>query len=74
MNLPESICMLPWMSIEASPTGTARPCCLAREDITGIDLRKNTIEDAYKSEYMQTMRQQMIPWITSAGAFQAFNS
>ena len=51
--------MLPWVSIEASPTGTARPCCLAREDITGIDLRKNTIEDAYKSEYMQTMRQQM---------------
>lgn len=59
MNLPESICMLPWISIEASPTGTARPCCLAREDITEIDLRKNTIEDAYKSEYMQTMRQQM---------------
>ena len=59
MNLPNTICMLPWISMEASPTGTARPCCLAREDITGIDLRKNTIEDAYKSEYMQTMRQQM---------------
>ena len=51
--------MLPWISIEASPMGTARPCCLAREDIAGIDLRKNTIEDAYKSDYMQTMRQQM---------------
>jgi len=58
MNLPESICMLPWISIEASPTGTARPCCLAREDIAGIDLRTNTLEDAYKSEYMQNLRQQ----------------
>lgn len=48
--------MLPWISIEASPTGTARPCCLAREDIPGIDLRNNTLEDAYKSEYMQDMR------------------
>ena len=59
MNLPETICMLPWISIEASPTGTARPCCLAREDIAGIDLRQHTLEDAYKSKYMQNMRQQM---------------
>lgn len=59
MNLPDTICMLPWISIEASPMGTARPCCLAREDIAAIDLRTHTIEDAYKSEYMQTMRQQM---------------
>jgi MoaA/NifB/PqqE/SkfB family radical SAM enzyme len=51
--------MLPWISIEASPMGTARPCCLAREDIAGIDLRHNTLEDAYKSDYMQDMRRQM---------------
>jgi len=57
-NLPDTICMLPWISIEASPMGTARPCCLAREDITGIDLRVNTLEQAYKSEYMQNLRQQ----------------
>ena len=56
--LPKSICMLPWISIEASPMGTARPCCLAREEIPNIDLRKNTLEDAYKSVYMQDLRQQ----------------
>lgn len=59
MNLPDSICMLPWISIEASPMGTARPCCLAREDIAGIDLRQHTLQDAYTSDYMQKMRQQM---------------
>jgi MoaA/NifB/PqqE/SkfB family radical SAM enzyme len=59
MTLPDTICMLPWISIETSPMGTARPCCLARENISGIDLRNNTLEDAYKSEYMQKMRQQM---------------
>lgn len=58
MTLPSTICMLPWISIESSPTGTARPCCLAREEIAGIDLRKNTLEDAYKSEYMQDLRKQ----------------
>ncbi len=58
MTLPQTICMLPWISIEASPMGTARPCCLAREDITGIDLKTHTLQDAYKSEYMQSLRQQ----------------
>jgi MoaA/NifB/PqqE/SkfB family radical SAM enzyme len=58
MTLPNSICMLPWISIEASPMGTARPCCLAREDITSIDLRRHTLQDAYTSEYMQNLRRQ----------------
>lgn len=58
MTLPKTVCMLPWISIEASPIGTARPCCLAREDIAGIDLKIHTLEDAYKSEYMQNLRQQ----------------
>jgi MoaA/NifB/PqqE/SkfB family radical SAM enzyme len=57
-ELPKTICMLPWISIEASPTGTARPCCLAREDISGIDLKLHSLEDAYKSEYMQDLRRQ----------------
>jgi len=57
-KLPDTICMLPWISIESSPMGTARPCCLAREEITGINLTKHTLEDAYKSEYMQNLRQQ----------------
>ena len=63
MKLPSTICMLPWISIEASPMGTARPCCLAREEIlddNGVkfDLRKSTLEDAYKSIYMQNLRRQ----------------
>lgn len=57
-KLPDTICMLPWVSIETSPMGTARPCCLAREEITGIDLIEHTLEDAYKSKYMQNLRQQ----------------
>jgi MoaA/NifB/PqqE/SkfB family radical SAM enzyme len=63
MTLPKTICMLPWISIEASPMGTARPCCLAREEIVNddgvkFDLRKSTLEDAYKSTYMQNLRRQ----------------
>lgn len=63
--LPEKICMLPWISIETSPVGTARPCCLAVDEITKPNgtkytLRENTIEEIYHSEYMQDLRQQFL--------------
>lgn len=63
MNLPETICMLPWISIEASPTGTVRPCCMAHEEITDelgnkYDLNKTNLEIAYHSKYMQNLRRQ----------------
>lgn len=64
-NLPSTICMLPWISIETSPVGTIRPCCLADEEITHPDgskfkLTESTLEDAYRSEYMQQLRQQFL--------------
>lgn len=34
MNLPrEKFCVLPWISLEATPTGTVRPCCLADDEL-----------------------------------------
>jgi MoaA/NifB/PqqE/SkfB family radical SAM enzyme len=55
--------MLPWVSIETSPMGTARPCCLAREEIVDehcrkYDLKKSTLQAVYKSQYMQDLRKQ----------------
>jgi MoaA/NifB/PqqE/SkfB family radical SAM enzyme len=63
MTLPNTICMLPWVSIEASPMGTARPCCLAEEEITDesgnkFSLRTTTLQTIYRSDYMQSLRQQ----------------
>ncbi len=57
--------MLPWISIETSPIGTARPCCLAVDEITKADgskytLRENTLEEIYHSDYMQDLRQQFL--------------
>lgn len=65
MSLPESICMLPWISIETSPMGTVRPCCLAREEITDdngqkLNLNRSDLVTAYKSDYMQDLRKQML--------------
>ena len=55
--------MLPWISIETSPLGTTRPCCLAHDEIvdeTGnkYDLKTTTLETIYKSQYMQDLRRQ----------------
>lgn len=63
MTVPSTICMLPWISIEASPMGTARPCCLAKEEITDesgnkYSLRDTTLQTIYRSDYMQRLRQQ----------------
>jgi len=63
MQLPNSICMLPWVSIETSPIGTARPCCLAKEEITDengnkFNLNNSNLETIYKSQYMQNLREQ----------------
>lgn len=64
-NLPKTICMLPWISIETSPIGTARPCCLAVDEITKPNggkylLRDHTLEEIYHSEYMQNLRQDFL--------------
>jgi MoaA/NifB/PqqE/SkfB family radical SAM enzyme len=34
MNIPhDRFCVLPWVSLEASPIGTVRPCCLAEDEL-----------------------------------------
>jgi MoaA/NifB/PqqE/SkfB family radical SAM enzyme len=63
--LPEKICMLPWISIETSPIGTARPCCLAKDEIvdaTGVkyNLNTHTLEEIYHSDYMKGLRQDFL--------------
>ena len=57
--------MLPWISIETSPVGTTRPCCLAideiiRPDGTKYSLKENTLEEIYHSDYMKNLRQQFL--------------
>lgn len=63
--LPEKICMLPWISIETSPIGTARPCCLAKDEIRDeqgnkYTLKTATLEEIYHSNYMKNLRQEFL--------------
>jgi MoaA/NifB/PqqE/SkfB family radical SAM enzyme len=66
MNVPhDKFCVLPWVSLETSPVGTVRPCCLAEEEITddaGVKFDLNTASFAgiQNSGYMQDLRQQFL--------------
>jgi MoaA/NifB/PqqE/SkfB family radical SAM enzyme len=64
-ELPTTICMLPWISIETSPIGSARPCCLAMDEITRQDgnkynLKEHTLEEIYHSDYMKELRKEFL--------------
>ena len=66
MKIPhDKFCVLPWVSLEASPIGTVRPCCLADDEIVDsqgqkFDLKQSRFGDIQSSDYMQNLRQQFI--------------
>ena len=66
MQIPhDKFCILPWMSLEASPIGTVRPCCLAKDEIVDdtnnkFHLKTSTFNQIRDSSYMQKLRQEFI--------------
>jgi MoaA/NifB/PqqE/SkfB family radical SAM enzyme len=66
MNIPHpKFCVLPWVSLEASPIGTVRPCCLADEEISndqGIKFQLATadFDQVRNSNQMQQLRQDFL--------------
>ena len=61
MKIPHNtFCVLPWVSIETSPIGTTRPCCLAEEEIKDADgnkydLNSSTLNKIHHSDYMNRL-------------------
>lgn len=66
MNIPHpKFCVLPWVSLETSPIGTVRPCCLAEEEIVDnagnkFDLNTASFAGIQNSQYMRNLRQEFI--------------
>jgi MoaA/NifB/PqqE/SkfB family radical SAM enzyme len=66
MNLPQDkFCVLPWISLEASPVGTVRPCCLADDEILDdagckFELSTANFADIQNSNHMRRLRQQFL--------------
>ena len=66
MNIPhDKFCVLPWISLETSPIGTVRPCCLAEDEIKDelgnkYKLIATDLTTVQNSKYMQNLRQQFL--------------
>lgn len=66
MKIPhDRFCVLPWISLEASPVGTVRPCCLADDEIVDnsgkkYDLRLAKLKDIQNSDHMRFLRHEFL--------------
>lgn len=61
----DKFCILPWVSLETSPIGTVRPCCLAKDEIVDDDnnkfqLRTSSFDQIRNSSYMQELRREFV--------------
>ena len=66
MKIPhDRFCVLPWISLEASPIGTVRPCCLADDEIVDdngnkFELSTADFSDIQNSNHMRSLREQFL--------------
>ena len=66
MNIPhDQFCVLPWISLEASPVGTVRPCCLAQDEIVDdagdkFNLATASFSDIQNSTNMRELRKEFL--------------
>ena len=66
MNIPhDQFCVLPWVSLETSPVGTVRPCCLAEEELVDnegnkFNLARAEFSTIQNSNSMRQLRQQFV--------------
>ena len=66
MNIPQpKFCVLPWISLEASPIGTVRPCCLADDEIVDDQGNKFSLMTAdfaeiQNSNHMRKLRNEFL--------------
>jgi MoaA/NifB/PqqE/SkfB family radical SAM enzyme len=66
MNIPhDKFCVLPWISLETSPIGTVRPCCLAEDELVDnagdkFNLATAEFSTIQNSHGMRRLRQEFI--------------
>ena len=66
MNIPhDRFCVLPWVSLETSPVGTVRPCCLAEDELVDnagekFNLARAEFSTIQNSASMRQLRQEFI--------------
>lgn len=72
MKIPhDKFCVLPWISLEASPIGTVRPCCLARNETVDdagekYRLGATSLSEIQDSTHMKELRQNFLDGVRTS--------
>lgn len=61
----QTFCILPWVSLEASPIGTVRPCCLALDEVENdagekYRLQTASFDEIQNSQQMRKLREDFL--------------
>lgn len=57
----KTFCIYPWIHLHAYPTGEAYPCCHAEMGVGQVgNCRKNTLEEIWQDQPMQSLRADML--------------
>lgn len=64
-SMTKNLCILPWIHMEVSPIGDARPCCLYIESLKdddgkSINLSTSSFFDAWSSKDLRELRQKFL--------------
>ena len=70
--IKSNICHLPWTSLETTPLGYYRPCCLYKEEIKDkngekLNVHSHTVDDVMNSVTMTELRKQFLNGEKPAG-------
>ena len=75
----KKFCVLPWISFEAGPVGTVRPCCLSENEIVDDQGNKFNLADGARlidiqdSQHMKVLRQQFLQGAQPADCSKCWN-
>lgn len=66
-------CILPWISLETTPLGGVRPCCLFKDELPNVDLKNTTLEQAFNSPAMNELREEFLAGKKPSGCKNCWN-
>lgn len=64
-KVSDTLCPLPWRSIEVGVSGQIRPCCVYSQAVSNVN--NSTLHDAFYGERMSALRQELLEGKKSSG-------
>ena len=60
-NIPDKICVIPWIHLNIDPDGTVIPCCIAstHNPVVG-NVSEQSLEDIWNSSKMKSLRKEFM--------------